>query len=331
MNLQPNPKEILECRGRIQGNYPIYLPDNSPFTKKYVEQVHRRTLHGGVGLTMTSIRDLYWVPRLRQLVKKVLKRCKRFQAIALDTPPPGLLPKERTEWSTVFQVVGVDFAGPIRHRKSTKVDCKAYLVLYACSLSRALHLDVLPNLATTTFPGSLKRLVARRGRPARIFSDNGGAFVGAARWLKKIRADKKLQTYTANEGIHWQFNLSRAPWWGGQFERPVGLFKRAFFKTIGGGTLSWSELTAVVLEVETQLIRRPLSYLEDDIQLPALTPSTFLFQRSNRLPEQQPWREDNVDLRNGRGFCNPARTLCGSDGGGVSCSVARTSSLQQRR
>ena len=159
-------------------------------------------------------RDLYWVPHLRQLVKKVLKSCwgcKRFQAIALDTPAPGLLPKERTEGSTAFGVVGVDFAGPIRYRKSTKVDGKAYLVLYACSLSRALHLEVLPNLDTTTFIGSLERLVARRGRPARIFSDNGGAFVGAARWLKKIRADKKLQTYTANEGIHWQFNLRRAP------------------------------------------------------------------------------------------------------------------------
>ena len=61
--------------------------------------------------------------------------------------------------------------------------------------------------------------------------------------------------------------------------------------------LSWTELCEVVLEVETQLNRRPLSYVEDDIQFPLLTPASFLFQRTNRLPEQEPWREETVDLR----------------------------------
>ncbi|XP_044174280.1 uncharacterized protein LOC122957901 [Acropora millepora] len=61
--------------------------------------------------------------------------------------------------------------------------------------------------------------------------------------------------------------------------------------------LSWVELSEVVLEVETQLNRRPLSYVEDDVQHPVLTPASFLFQRANRLPELEPWREENRDLR----------------------------------
>ena len=61
--------------------------------------------------------------------------------------------------------------------------------------------------------------------------------------------------------------------------------------------LTWPELCEVVLEVETQLNRRPLSYVEDDVQFPMLTPASFLFQRTNRLPEQEHWREENVDLR----------------------------------
>ena len=61
--------------------------------------------------------------------------------------------------------------------------------------------------------------------------------------------------------------------------------------------LSWSELCEVVLDVETQLNRRPLSYVEDDVQLPLLTPFSFLFQRSTRLPEQEPWPEETTDLR----------------------------------
>ena len=111
--------------------------------------------------------------------------------------------------------------------------------------------------------------------------------MGAARWLKKIPSDEKLQSYPSDEGKACSFNLSRAPWWGGQFQRVIGLFKRAFYKTIGGGLLSWKELSEVIFEVETQLNRRLLSYVEENVQLPLLTPDFFLSQRSIRLPEQE--------------------------------------------
>ena len=300
LNLQEGREGLLECRGRILGDYPIYLPDTHPYTEKLVMMSHLVTLHGGVGLTMAKLREEFWIPRLRRLVKKVIRKCygcKRFQAVALATPPPGLLPPERTKGSTLFEVIGVDFAGPIKYNESARVEGKAYLVLYACSLTRALYLEVLQNLETTTFLSSLKRFIARRGRPVTMFSDNGGTFVGAANLLKEIQNDEQVQGYLASEKITWRFNLSRAPWWGGQFERLVGLFKRAFYKVVGGGLLSWSELNEVVLDVETQLNRRPLSYVEDDVQLPLLTPASFLFQRSIRLPEREPWREEDYHLR----------------------------------
>lgn len=173
---------------------------------------------------------------------------------------------------------------------------KAYLVLFACRLTRALHLEVWPNQETATFLGSLKRLIAHQGRPSTIFSDNGQTFIGAAHWLEEIQTDEQLQAYLAEKWITWRFNLTRAPWWGGQFERLVGVFKRAFYKTIRGEMLSWTELCEVVIEVETQLNQRPLSYVEDDVQLLLLTPASFLFQKSNRLLEQELWREEDVDL-----------------------------------
>ena len=36
------------------------------------------------------------------------------------------------------------------------------------------------------------------------------------------------------------------------------------------------------LDVEINLNNRPLSYLEDDPQLPVLTPSSMLFMKSNQ-------------------------------------------------
>ena len=100
LNLQQNDEQILECRGRIQGFYPVYLPDSNTFTEKLVENSHLETLHGGVALTMTHVRNSYWIPRLRRLVKRIRNRCfgcKRVGAKAYSTPPPGILPTTRTQ------------------------------------------------------------------------------------------------------------------------------------------------------------------------------------------------------------------------------------------
>jgi hypothetical protein len=111
LNLQPGKDKLLECRGRIQGKYPIYVPDHHLISQRIVEEAHQHTLHGGVGLTMGHVRAHYWISRLRQLVKKVRKRCygcKRLTATAYATPPPGILPTTRTEGKNAYQVIGVE-------------------------------------------------------------------------------------------------------------------------------------------------------------------------------------------------------------------------------
>lgn len=106
-----------------------------------------------------------------------------------------------------------------------------------------------------------------------------------------------MNKFLSDLSIAWTFNLSRAPWWGGQFERLIGVFKSSFYKSIGSGLLQWPELCEVVLDVEVALNNRPLSYLEEDIQLPVLTPASFLFQGPNVLPEQNPALLPSKDLR----------------------------------
>ena len=220
---------------------------------------------------MAKVREKFWVPRLRKLVRSILKSCwgcKRFRAIPAQSPPPGLLLRERTEGNTPFSVIGVDFAGPVKYLQKPKREQKAYVVLYSCSLTRGVFLGLLSSLETKEFIQSLKRLIARRGRPSKVYSDNGKTFVAAAKWLKKVRKDEKFNDFLTQQSITWQFNLSRAPWWGGQFERLIGLMKAAFYKTVGQGLLTWEELTEVLLNIEVTLNNRPLSYLEEDVQLP---------------------------------------------------------------
>ena len=110
-------------------------------------------------------------------------------------------------------------------------------------------------------------------------------------------ADEKVHDFLSRKGIQWQFNLSRAPWWGGQFERMVGIVKGSLYKTIGNGFLTWTELEEVVLDVEVAVNNRPLGYVEDDVQLPVLTPNSLLYGQPNLLPELEPHHLEDRSLR----------------------------------
>ena len=48
---------------------------------------------------------------------------------------------------------------------------------------------------------------------------------GRLKMVKVGTKDERLQKLLATKDIHWQFNLSRAPWWGGQFKRLIELVK----------------------------------------------------------------------------------------------------------
>ena len=192
LNLQINSFGLIECRGRIQGTYPIYLPRSAVFTRKLVQKIHCETLHGGVGLTMAAVRERYRIPKLRSLVKSVRSEChgcKRFTTTPFSPPMPGPLPEDRSTVAAAFEVIGTDFAGPIRYKQRKKSEGKAYLAVFTCSLSRAVHLELLPSLATDKYIQCLKRLIARRGRPRAIYSDNGGTFVETSKWLRELRKD----------------------------------------------------------------------------------------------------------------------------------------------
>ena len=156
------------------GEYPIYLPDEHPFTAKLDFNTHLSTVHGGVGLTMAKIQEKHWVSLLRRLVKKLrgsCYKCKRFRIRAYQASPPEIPPKTRAEGSRPFQVTRVGFTGPIRYTSRAKTESKAYLALYACSLTKAVHLDLLKSLERSEFIASLKWFIARRGRPEMIYSE----------------------------------------------------------------------------------------------------------------------------------------------------------------
>ncbi|XP_028404086.1 uncharacterized protein LOC114526758 [Dendronephthya gigantea] len=299
LNLQKNGEGIYVCQGRIQGEYPVYLPAKHVLSELVVKQAHMKTLHGGVALIMSKVRDEFWIPKLRTLAKKVLSccyGCKRFHTVHEPTPPQGNLPKERTEETTPFEIVGVDYAGPIYYRNKNN-EQKSYILIYTCSLTRGLHFELLPDLSCEEFLASFKRFVAVRGRPKKMISDNGKTFHAAAKWIKKATRDERFHAFLHDYQIRWQFNLSKASWWGSMFERMVALVKNLLYKVVGSAKLTYKELQDVLLDIQIALNNRPLTYCEDNVQLPVLTPNLMILGKANYLLELPSAEIEDGDMR----------------------------------
>ena len=126
-------------------------------------------------------------------MKKVCQNChgyKRFQVMAYSAPKPGRLQITRTEGVTPFQVIGVDYACPLRYHISRQREGKAY-VLYACSLTRGVYLDLLPSLETR-MPDEFEEVhqEARETRVNLFRQWQNINFVGAAMWVKAVMKDE---------------------------------------------------------------------------------------------------------------------------------------------
>ena len=177
-----------------------------------------------------------------------------------------------------FSKVGDDFAGPL-YVKSIYLSKgemhKCYIALFTCASTRALHLELTPDLFANSFLRELKRFFGRRGLPTLFISDNGRTF-----------RDAKVKKFALDRNIDWKFNVPTASWWDGFFEICVKLVKRCLRKVLGNAKLSYEELESVLIETEGVLNSRPLTYVYDELTETPLTPSHLVIGR--RLLDQSP-------------------------------------------
>ena len=152
-------------------------------------------------------------------------------------------------------------------------------------------------MSAPTFLHSFKRFAARWGLPSRVISDNGKAFKAAAKTIQAVLGHKDVKSYFSGLGVKWVFNIPKAPWWGGIFERMVRSTKRCLRKIVGQAKLSYDELLTALTEVEMVLNSWPLTYVSaDDFEEP-LTPSHLLIgRRVMSLPDPVPSDDSDEEV-----------------------------------
>ena len=121
--------------------------------------------------------------------------------------------------------------------------------------------------------------MSRRGVPKLMVSDNAKTFKSAENKLPALFDVKEVQDYFLAKRIQWKYNLEKAPWWGGFWERMVKSTKRCLKKVLKNARLSYDEFPTILIEVEAVLNSRPLAYVEAEGIEEALTPSHLMLGR----------------------------------------------------
>ncbi|CAK1597985.1 unnamed protein product [Parnassius mnemosyne] len=198
----------------------------------------------------------------------------------------GDLPEVRVTPSRPFLHAGVDFAGPLQilttRGRGIKTN-KAYICIFICMATKAIHLELVGDMSTNAFLGAFKRFIARRGKYSHIWSDQGSNFIGANRELKDLWQQARLEIpgslsdILAEDGTQWHFNPPYSPNFGGLWEAGVKSIKY-HLKRILNSHLTFEEMSTTLCQIEACLNSRPLCPIDttDIDSLEILTPGHFL-------------------------------------------------------
>lgn len=288
---------VLRVGGRLKNAplsyeaiHPALLPKQHHCVDLIVDFYHKIHLHAGPQLTQSLISQKFWILTARQVIRSRIFKCITcFKNKPRNvTPLMGDLPSSRVTPVRPFSSSGIDFCGPfsikIYNLRAVR-HVKAYLCIFVCLATKAVHLEVVTDLTTEAFIASLTRFVSRRGLCLHIFSDCGTNFIGANSALQKIissivystEAQSKIHHFSTPRGITFHFNPPAAPHQGGLWEGAVKSAKHHLRRVMGDTVLTLMEFITLSTQIEAMLNSRPLTQLSSDpSDCSALTPGHFL-------------------------------------------------------
>ncbi|UYV75888.1 hypothetical protein LAZ67_13001681 [Cordylochernes scorpioides] len=254
---------------------PVLLPCDNPITEQLIRETHSNNCHAGVHFLLSKLREKFWILKAKKTIKRV-------KANSIPCAPQ---PKDRLFMGRPFEVTGVDLMGPLYLKNGQKI----WITLFTCAVYRAVHLELVKGLDATNFIMALERFIHRRGRPVKIYSDNGTNFKRTNRLFTNLNWDK-IARYSCDKQIRWIFIPPSAPWWGGWWERLVRLVKDLLRRTLGT-----NRLETLICHVEAIINTRPLTYIsETEDDLIPITPQMFIQTNFGSFDESHELSPDNT-------------------------------------
>ncbi|KAI4896990.1 hypothetical protein NFI96_001373, partial [Prochilodus magdalenae] len=276
---------------------PVILPGQSHVTTLLIRHYHEQVQHQGRHLTEGAVRAAgLWIISGKRRISSILHCCVTCRRLRrkMETQKMADLPAERLSADPPFSFVGVDVFGPwmvtARRTRGGLASSKRWAALFTCMSTRAIHIEVLESMDSSSFINALRRFFSVRGPAKQMRSDCGTNFVGACKELQmdSVTSDKEVQGYLSDNGCRWIFNPPHSSHMGGSWERLIGLARRildSMLLKVGPVKLTHEVLTTFMAEVSAILNARPLVPVSTDPDSPfILTPATLLTQKVSALP-----------------------------------------------
>lgn len=291
--------------------HPVLLPRKDHIVNLIIDHYHRKYLHTGPQLLMSLLRQKFWILSARNIVRKRVQQCNVcFKANPRNTMAfMADLPACRFDNASLkaFSHTTTDYAGPILivpYRRRGVHSIKAYLCLFVCLVTKAVHLELSSDLSTEAFLNAFKRFISRRGPVAVLYSDNGTNFVGAKSYLDGMYQLLESEDYkdkfanvARDNRIEMKFFPPLSPHFNSMAESNVKSVKNHLTKVIGNQLLTFEEMTTVLVQIEAVLNSRPLSVLSSDPAEPlALTPAHFLVMTPLKSLPSEDLTDEKVTL-----------------------------------
>ncbi|XP_058881751.1 uncharacterized protein LOC131737334 [Acipenser ruthenus] len=307
---------LLRIGGRLKHSalntaekHPLIIPGRSHVATLLTNYYHERVKHQGRVFTEGAIRTGgIWIVGAKRCINSNLRKCVTCKKLSGRTAEQKMadLPSDRLSAEPPFTYVGLDVFGPwtiaSRRTRGGQANSKRWAVLFTCMSVRAVHIELIESMDTSSFINALRRFFALRGPAKQIRSDCGTNFIGACKELKILLADTNkpsVRKYLGEEGCTWIFNPPHSSHMGGAWERMIGISRRildSMLQQIGPSRLTHEVLSTLMAEVTTIMNARPLTPISTDPDSPfLLTPAMVLTQKVC-TPLPPPGAFDNTDL-----------------------------------
>lgn len=286
---------------------PLILPGGHHVSLLLIRHHHEKVSHQGRLFTEGAVRAAgLWLVGGKRCISSVLHKCITCRKLrgSAERQKMADLPKERLCVAPPFSHVGLDVFGPwnvtARRTRGGQAQSKRWALLFTCMGTRAVHIEVIESMDSSSCINAMRRFFAIRGPAKTLHSDCGTNFVGATKELGFVMQETSVQSYISQEGCTWHFNPPHASHMGGAWERMIGVARKILDSMLmhTKTALSHEVLCTLMAEVSAIMNARPLVPIQTDPDLPyLLTPSMLLTQKSALLAPPGDFAEKDLYKR----------------------------------
>ena len=172
-------------------------------------------------------------------------------------------------------------------------------------------------MSTESFLLAFRAHCADFSIPHLVICDNAPTFKQSANEIHHLLSlvwSSEVSTFLGNhrvdliakDAVEFRNIPVKAPWWGGFYERCVGLIKLSLKKSLGRACISSNELRVLLKEIRSTLNDRPITYVssdDSDLGVKPLSPSLLLYGHRIRSLPHAPF-DSSVSVDSDHKFLN---------------------------